>query len=63
MSKLIKQYADAVNNIAIYPLISLLIFFIFFVVLFIWVKKISKENIKRLSELPFDKEENVHSTL
>jgi len=63
MFKFIKQYAESVNNIAIYPMISLLIFFIFFVVLVFWVRKMSKENIKRLSELPFDKEEIVNSTL
>jgi len=63
MFKFIKQYAASLNNIAVYPMISLLIFFIFFVVLVVWVKKMSKENIKRLSELPFDKEEIVNSTL
>ncbi|MBK7433549.1 MAG: CcoQ/FixQ family Cbb3-type cytochrome c oxidase assembly chaperone [Chitinophagaceae bacterium] len=57
MFKFIQQYAESIDRINIYPMISLLIFFLFFVVLIIWVKKMDKENITRLSELPFEQEE------
>jgi hypothetical protein len=44
-------------------MISLLIFFIFFVVLLIMVKRMGKERIAELSNIPFDKEELTNSTL
>ncbi len=63
MFKFIKQYAESIDHINIYPMISLLIFFVFFVVLLVWVKKMKKDNVKLLSELPFEKEELTQSTL
>ena len=45
---------ESMEGVAIYPLISLLIFFIFFTVLFWWVFTARKEYIKKVSELPLD---------
>lgn len=61
MFKFIKQYAETINNANIYPMISLLIFFIFFVVLLVWVKKMKKEKVNELANIPFDKEELSNS--
>lgn len=49
-----KNYMDSIAGIEIYPIISLLIFFPFFVGLFWWVFTAKKEYIKRVSELPLD---------
>jgi len=58
--KFIKQYAEKVDHIAVYPMISLLIFFLFFVVLLVYVKKMDKKSITALSNIPFtDKEEST----
>jgi len=62
MFKFIKQYAEKIDNAQIYPMISLLIFFLFFVVLLVFVKKMGKERSKELSNIPFDKEELSNST-
>jgi len=57
MFKFIKQYAETIAGINIYPMISLFIFFVFFIVLLIFVKKMNRERVQELSNLPFEKEE------
>lgn len=54
MLKFVKGYMDSIEGIEIYPIISLLIFFTFFVVLFLWVFTAKKEYIKTVSNLPLD---------
>jgi hypothetical protein len=63
MFKFIKQYAETINNVDIYPVISLFIFFSFFLVLLVFVKKMNKERVEELSKLPFENEELNNSTL
>ncbi len=50
---------ESMEGVAIYPLISLLIFFIFFTVLFWWVFTARKDYIKKVSELPLETD-NTH---
>jgi len=45
--------------VAIYPIISLLIFFIFFTALFWWVFTAKKDYIKKVSDIPLDLEEET----
>ncbi|WP_452229377.1 MULTISPECIES: CcoQ/FixQ family Cbb3-type cytochrome c oxidase assembly chaperone [unclassified Lacinutrix] len=54
MLKFAKNYMDSISGIEIYPIISLLIFFSFFVVLFLWVFTAKKEYIESVSNLPLD---------
>ncbi len=54
MLKYIKNHMESITGIEIYPLISLLIFFIFFVVLFWWVFTAKKDYIKTVSNIPLD---------
>ncbi|WP_242120442.1 CcoQ/FixQ family Cbb3-type cytochrome c oxidase assembly chaperone [Aestuariivivens sediminicola] len=54
MLKFIKNHMESIADIEIYPIISLLIFFIFFVALFWWVITAKKDYIKKVSNLPFD---------
>jgi hypothetical protein len=63
MFKFIKQYAESISNVQIYPMISLLIFFLFFVILLVLVKRMGKSKLDELSNIPFDKEELSNSTL
>lgn len=60
MLKFVKHYMESISGIEIYPMISLLIFFIFFVILFWWVFTAKKEYIQKVSNLPF---ENQNDTL
>ncbi|MFY7742542.1 MAG: CcoQ/FixQ family Cbb3-type cytochrome c oxidase assembly chaperone [Flavobacterium sp.] len=57
MLKFIKHHMDTIVGIEIYPIISLSIFFGFFVLLLVWVFSYSKETINELSDIPL-KEDN-----
>ncbi len=54
MFEQIKHNMETIAGVAIYPIISLLIFFFFFVGLAIWVYSYKKEKIKELSEIPLN---------
>ncbi|MCH7398920.1 cbb3-type cytochrome c oxidase subunit 3 [Belliella sp. DSM 107340] len=51
-----KDILSSIENIEIYPIISLLIFVLFFVGMFIWVVKADENYIDHMKDLPFDDE-------
>lgn len=63
MFKFIKQYAEQMDYAVVYPIISLIIFFVFFILLLAFVKKMGKKRAEELSALPFDQEELSNSTV
>lgn len=54
MLKFVKGNLENIDNVQIYPMISLLIFFIFFVGLFYWVITAKKEHIEEVSHIPLE---------
>lgn len=54
MLKYVKDHMESITGIEIYPIISLLIFFIFFAILTFWVISAKKEYINTVSNIPFD---------
>lgn len=54
MLKFVKDHLETIDGVATYPMISLTIFFVFFVILFWWVATTSKQHIKEMSEMPLD---------
>ncbi|MFK7783112.1 CcoQ/FixQ family Cbb3-type cytochrome c oxidase assembly chaperone [Psychroserpens sp.] len=54
MLKFVKNHMESITGIEIYPMISLVIFFSFFVILFWWVITAKKEYINKVSSLPLD---------
>ncbi|NHM07538.1 CcoQ/FixQ family Cbb3-type cytochrome c oxidase assembly chaperone [Flavobacterium sp. CYK-4] len=48
----IKHNMETIAGVAIYPILSLLIFFLFFVALGAWVFTYKKEKIDQLSQMP-----------
>jgi len=54
MLKFVKHNLESISGVGIFPILSLLIFFIFFVVLYVWVYTYKKEKIVEISQLPFD---------
>lgn len=56
MLKFIKGHMESIAGIEIYPIISLLIFFIFFVILFWWVFTAKKDYLESMKEIPLDLE-------
>lgn len=61
MFKFIKQYAETINGIDIYPIISLFIFVLFFIGVLWYVRKMDKHKVEELKNLPLDMtEENSY---
>jgi len=54
MFEQIKHNMETISGIEIYPILSLLIFFFFFVGLGFWVFSYKKEKIQEMSEIPLD---------
>ncbi len=58
MLKFISHNFEGMEGIEIYPIISLLLFFIVFVTMLIIVIKMPKKNIEEISQLPLDNDTN-----
>ncbi len=65
MLKYIKGYAASIEGIDLYPMISLMIFFLFFVGVLYYVKKMDKGLVSDMNHLPLEGGEvantNAHS--
>ncbi|MFG6687385.1 CcoQ/FixQ family Cbb3-type cytochrome c oxidase assembly chaperone [Mariniflexile sp. HNIBRBA6329] len=59
MLKFVKNYMDSIDGIEIYPIISLLIFFAFFVGLFWWVVTAKKAYVNKMSNIPLDNQNDM----
>jgi cytochrome c oxidase cbb3-type subunit 3 len=49
-----KHYLETISGISIYPMISLGIFFIFFLVLILWAVTVKKEKITEMKNIPLN---------
>jgi cytochrome c oxidase cbb3-type subunit IV len=54
MFKFIKQYVETIGGIDIYPIISLLIFVLFFIGVLWYVRKMDKCKVDEIKNLPLD---------
>lgn len=61
MLKYIKGHMDSIQDIEIFPIISLLIFFGFFTILFVWVVTAKKKYIEEVSNLPLENDEDENN--
>ncbi|SFF44446.1 cbb3-type cytochrome oxidase subunit 3 [Flavobacterium xueshanense] len=52
MFEQVKHNLETIDGVTIYPILSLLIFFVFFVGLGLWVFSYKKEKIDELSHIP-----------
>ncbi len=51
-----KNVLQTIDNIAIWPVVSFVIFFIFFIVLLWWVFSVDRKFIDKMRSLPMDNE-------
>lgn len=58
MLKFVKGSLEQIDGVQVYPIISLLIFFVFFSLLFWWVFTAKKEHIREVSNIPLEDEDN-----
>ncbi len=54
MIRFVKHYFDNIGGIEIYPIISLLLFFLVFTIMIVIVLKMPKSTIKEFENLPLD---------
>lgn len=54
MFEQIKHNLETIANVAMYPVTSLLIFFLFFVGLAFWVFSYKKDKIEEISQIPLN---------
>lgn len=54
MLKFVKGNLENIDGVEIYPIISLLIFFVFFAALFWWVFTAKKSHITEVSNIPLN---------
>jgi cbb3-type cytochrome oxidase subunit 3 len=59
MFEQIKHNMETISGVAIYPILSLLIFFFFFVGLGFWVFSYKKDKIQEMSEIPLTDGSNL----
>ena len=52
--KFIKHHMASIEGVSLYPIISLIICFTFFIVLFWWVLSYKKKDLNEISNLPFN---------
>lgn len=50
-----KNVLEGINGVDIYPVISLVIFFLFFLGVLIWVLKVDKSYISKMGNLPLER--------
>lgn len=58
MLKFFKHHLETIAGVEIYPIISFIIFFLFFLGLTWWVIKADKKFVKHMRHLPFEDEQN-----
>ncbi len=59
----LKHYFEDIAGIEIYPMISLLLFFFFFVSLSWYVFKMKKKHVQRMSSFPLDLTDDLQDEL
>ncbi len=57
-----KHYFEQIHNIEIWPIISLILFFVFFTITMIWIFFLDKEYIDKMKSLPFENESDETET-
>lgn len=55
------NYLESIAGIGIFPLLSLTLFFTFFVVLTIWTFRVKKEHILEMKNIPLDQSNELNN--
>ncbi len=58
-----KHYFEQIHNVDVWPIISLSIFFVFFILLIVWVLTAKKNEMDVRSRMPLDSDNGNNSTL
>ena len=61
--KFIKHYMASIEGVSLYPIISLIICFTFFIALFWWVFSYKKKDLNEISNLPLNDDDQNNNIL
>jgi cytochrome c oxidase cbb3-type subunit 4 len=56
-----KEVLQSIEGIGIYPIISMIVFVVFFAIVLVWYFKADKKYLKKMSNLPLDNDEKSNS--
>lgn len=56
-----KNILQSIDGVEVYAIIALLIFFLFFIGVTIWLFKVDKNYLKKMSKLPLEQDNNEFS--
>ncbi len=51
---MLSEHLSSINGVSIYPIVSMVIFFLVFVFTIVWVWKLDKKYIHRMENIPFE---------
>lgn len=59
-----KEILQSIEGVSVYPIISLIVFVLFFAAIIFWMIKVDKNYIKKMENLPFEntEEKNFNKT-
>ena len=52
-----KQILESIDGIGIYPIVTLIMFFVFFIVMILWLFNMDKTYLKNMAKMPLDQNE------
>lgn len=56
-----RQYLEQIAGVSIYPMFSLIVFFVFFISLIVYVKNANKKDMDTYSQLPLEQNEDSNA--
>lgn len=62
MLKFIKHHMDTIDGVGIYPAISFLLFFSFFLAMLFWIRKVGRAHIAHMAALPLMEDHSTTET-
>ena len=60
---MIRNLLESIEGIDVYPVIGLIIFMIFFIILLVWIFRLDKKYISEMKDLPLDTDNKDFSNL
>ena len=54
-----RNYVESIADVGVYPMVSLLIFFIFFTLLAVWAFRANRKYIDHMKNIPLGTDDNI----
>ena len=61
--RFVRPYLESIDGVATYPIISILIFFVLFLIVGIWVLRLDKKYVRKMSHFPINEDDNMDNDI